>query len=165
MNSDATIEYARSIWGWTMQNEETLATRLQGLEDREAIRALKAYYARCADEKYTDDHHRLPQEAINAITRRQVEATFTEDAVWDGGPQFGRREGREQIYDHLRSGGWNFSLHYFVSPVIELDGDAATRCCHRQDHVLAYGYQRNLPALGPGPHWLLNVTRVAHTRF
>ncbi len=108
-----------------MQTNDTLATRLPALEDREAIRALKAFYARCADTKYTDDHRRLPQEEIDVITRRQVDATFTEDAVWDGGPQFGRREGREAIYDHLRAGGWNFALHYFVSPVVEVAGDTA----------------------------------------
>jgi hypothetical protein len=104
---------------------DTLEKRLRAVEDREAIRALKAYYARCADEKYTDSHERRPQAEIDQIARRQVEATFTQDAVWDGGPQFGRREGREAIYDHLRSGGWNFALHYFVSPVIDLDGDRA----------------------------------------
>jgi hypothetical protein len=104
---------------------DSFEKRLRMVEDREAIRALKAFYARCADEKYTDDHQRREQPEIDAIARRQVDATFTPDAVWDGGPQFGRREGREAIYDHLRSGGWNFALHYFVSPVIELDGDRA----------------------------------------
>jgi len=103
----------------------TLEQRLQRCEDIEAIRALKAYYARCADSKYTDDHRRRPQNEIDAITRRQVEAVFTEDATWDGGPQFGTRSGREAIYQHLRTGGWSFSMHYFVSPVIELNGDTA----------------------------------------
>ena len=103
----------------------SLEQRVQRCEDAEAIRALKAFYARCADSKYTDDHRRKPQEEIDAITRRQVETVFTEDAVWDGGPQFGERSGREAIYQHLRTGGWSFSLHYFVSPVIELNGDKA----------------------------------------
>ena len=103
----------------------SLDDRLQALEDREAIRALKAFYDRCADEKYTDDHHRKPQAEVDAITRRQVDATFTPQAVWDGGTQFGTRDGREAIYDHLRTGGWNFALHYFVSPVITLSGDTA----------------------------------------
>jgi hypothetical protein len=98
----------------------TLEQRMQRCEDFEAIRALKAFYARCADTKYTDDHRRKPQNEIDAITRSQVEAVFTEDAIWDGGPQFGTLSGREAIYQHLRSGGWSFSLHYFISPVIEL---------------------------------------------
>ncbi len=104
----------------------TLEDRLRTVEDHEAIRALKAIYAKCADDKYTDDHRRKPQAEIDAITRRQVEATFTPDAVWDGGAQFGTRDGREAIYDYLRAGSWNFSLHYFVSPVITLNGDTAT---------------------------------------
>lgn len=103
----------------------TIEQRLQSVEDRAAICALKAYYARCADEKYTDDHRRKPQIEIDAIARRQVNATFTEDAIWDGGPQFGVQNGREAIYDGLRRGGWSFALHYFVSPVIEIDGDTA----------------------------------------
>ncbi len=103
----------------------TIEHRLQALEDRAAICALKAFYARCADEKYTDDPRRKPQAEIDAIVRRQVDATFTGDAVWDGGPQFGIQEGREAIYESLRSGGWSFALHYFVSPVIEITGDTA----------------------------------------
>jgi hypothetical protein len=103
----------------------TLEDRLRLLEDHEAIRQLKAFYSHCADSKYTDDHQRKPQPEIDAITRRQVDTVFTEDAVWDGGPQFGQIAGREAIYEHLRSGRWNFALHYFVNPVIEVDGDRA----------------------------------------
>jgi hypothetical protein len=103
----------------------SLEDRLQAVEDHQAICALKAFYAHCADAKYTGDHRRKPQSEIDAITRRRVEATFTEDAVWDGGLQFGIRDGREAIYNHLRAGGWNFALHYFVSPVITLSGDTA----------------------------------------
>lgn len=103
----------------------TLDDRLRRLEDLEAIRQLKAFYSQCADAKYTADHRRRPQDEIDAITRRQVDTVFTPDAVWDGGPQFGRLEGRQAIYDHLRAGRWNFALHYFVNPVITLDGDTA----------------------------------------
>ena len=103
----------------------TLEQRVQRSEDFEQIRALKTFYAHCADAKYTDDHRRKPQAEVDAITRRQVDTVFTEDAVWDGGPQFGARHGREAIYEHLRAGGWSFSLHYFLNPVIELDGDTA----------------------------------------
>ena len=101
-----------------------LEARVRRLEDHDAIRQLKAFYAYCADAKYTDDHHRRPQAEIDAITRRQV-SVFTDDGVWDGGQQFGRAEGREAIYEHLRRGGWSFALHYFVNPLIHVDGDAA----------------------------------------
>ncbi len=103
----------------------TIEARLRALEDRAAICGLKAFYARCGDSKYTEDHRRRPQPEIDAIARRQVDATFTEDAVWDGGAQFGVQTGREAIYQGLRSGGWSFALHYFVSPVIEIAGDTA----------------------------------------
>lgn len=99
--------------------------RLRRIEDFEAIRQLKAFYAKCADAKYTDDHRRKPQAEIDAVTRRQVDGVFTADAVWDGGPQFGEIKGRDAIYDHLRQGRWSFSMHYFVNPHIELDGDVA----------------------------------------
>jgi len=112
----------------TMDGDEvrTLAARVALLEDRAAILQLKAFYAKCADDKYTDDHRRKPQQEIDAITRRQVTAVFTEDAVWDGGGQFGKLEGREAIYQSLRLGAWSFAMHYFVNPVIELRGDEAT---------------------------------------
>jgi hypothetical protein len=107
------------------ESASSLEQRIRRLEDHDAILGLKAFYARCADEKYTDDHRRKPQPEIDAITRRQVDAVFTEDAVWDGGPQFGTIRGREAIYDHLRLGGWSFSMHFYVNPVIALDGDRA----------------------------------------
>ncbi len=108
----------------TPLDDLTLEQRLRRVEDCEAIRALKAFYAHCADAKYTNDHRRKPQDEIDVLTRQQV-AVFTDDGVWDGGPQFGLRRGREEIYRHLRATGWSFALHYFVSPAIELRGDAA----------------------------------------
>ena len=106
-------------------SELTLEQRVQRLEDRDAILQLKAFYAKCADDKYTPDHRRKPQHEIDAITRRQMDAVFTEDAVWDGGAQFGVIRGREAMYEQLRVGGWSFAMHYFVNPVIELRGDEA----------------------------------------
>jgi hypothetical protein len=106
------------------EGASSLERRVQMLEDHEAIRQLKAFYAHCADAKYTGDHRRKPQPEIDAITRRQV-SVFTEDAVWDGGSQFGRVEGREAIYEHLRAGGWSFAMHYFLNPLIEVRGDEA----------------------------------------
>ncbi len=103
----------------------SIEDRLRQVEDYEAIRQLKAFYAKCADSKYTDDHRRKPQPEIDAITRHQVDAVFTDDAIWDGGQQFGEIEGRNAIYDHLRAGRWSFSMHYFLNPHIELDGDSA----------------------------------------
>tara|TARA_R110002074_G_scaffold70267_3_gene163221 strand:+ start:1063 stop:1578 length:516 start_codon:yes stop_codon:yes gene_type:complete len=103
----------------------SIEERLQRVEDVEAIRQLKAFYAKCADSKYTDNHRRKPQAEIDAITRRQVDTVFTADAIWDGGPQFGEITGRDAIYDHLRQGRWSFSMHYFLNPHIELAGNKA----------------------------------------
>lgn len=103
----------------------SIEERLRLVEDYEAIKQLKAFYAKCADSKYTDDHRRKPQAEIDAITRHQVDTVFTEDGIWDGGAQFGEIRGRDAIFAHLRSGRWTFSMHYFLNPHIELQGDRA----------------------------------------
>jgi hypothetical protein len=51
---------------------DSLELRLRAVEDHEAIRALKAFYARRADEKYTESHERRPQAEINVITCRHA---------------------------------------------------------------------------------------------
>ena len=102
----------------------SLEQRTERLEAIEEIKYLKAFYAKCADEKYTDDHQRKPQAEVDAIARDQV-SVFTDDAVWDGGP-FGRFEGMEAIYDNLRKGPWKFAVHMFLLPLIKVDGDRAT---------------------------------------
>jgi hypothetical protein len=96
---------------------------LQELADIVAIQQLKALYAKCADEKYTDDHERKPQAEIDRIAWEQC-SVFTEDALWDGGP-FGVLRGRQAIYDSLRLGPWKFGLHHYLSPLIEVKGDTA----------------------------------------
>lgn len=102
----------------------SIEERIRRLEDIEAIRHLKARYAEYADEKYTDDHRRKPQDELDRIGRLQA-GLFTEDAVWDGGEHFGLCEGREAIYAFVRKGGWSFAMHYFLNPCIDIDGDTA----------------------------------------
>src|SRR5260370_24353836 len=89
------------------------------LADIVAIQRLKAYYAKCADEKYTDDHQRKPQDEVDRIARDQA-SVFTDDALWDGGP-FGMLQGREAIYDNLLLGPWKFALHHYLRPLIDVD--------------------------------------------
>ncbi|MFT0890832.1 nuclear transport factor 2 family protein [Pseudochelatococcus sp. G4_1912] len=96
----------------------------QSLIDIESIKYLKAYYGKYADEKYTADHQRKPQEEIDRLAWLQS-GVFTDDAIWDGGA-FGVLEGRQAIYDNLRTGPWSFGAHYYVSPLIEVDGNKAT---------------------------------------
>lgn len=99
-----------------------LENRLRAVEDRLAILDLKWLYADNADLKYTDDHRRKPQAEIDVHAWRQAEC-FSEDAVWDGGVQFGVQNGRQAIYENLRSGGWAFAVHYFTPLQITLRGD------------------------------------------
>jgi hypothetical protein len=103
----------------------TLEERVQRLEDIEAIRYLKARYARYADEKYTDDHQRKPQAELDLLADLQA-GLFTEDAVWDAGEHFGVCNGRDEIHAFVRKGAWSFAMHYFLNPQIDIHGDNAT---------------------------------------
>lgn len=96
----------------------------QTIVDIEAIKYLKAYYGKYADEKYTNDHQRKNQTEIDRIARLQS-SVFTEDAFWEA-EGFASLEGRAAIYDSLRLGPWSFAVHYYLSPLIEVFGDSAT---------------------------------------
>ena len=101
-----------------------LERRVQRLEDIEEIRKLKALYSKYADDKYTNSHHRKSEDELEKLARLQA-GLFTEDAVWDAGEHFGVYRGREEIYRFVRKGAWTFAMHYFVNPIIEVDGDNA----------------------------------------
>ena len=94
---------------------DDLAARLDRLEAIEAIRVLKARYADVCDTGY------------DPVRMRPF---FTEDAVWDGGPRFGRHEGVDAICEFFAgvSSQITWALHYMIAPVIEVadDGEAAT---------------------------------------
>jgi hypothetical protein len=100
---------------------------LQRLETQEAISAiirLKAWYAECADAKYTDDHHKKPAAELDAIAWKQA-LCFTEDAVWNAGP-FGSLAGRAAVYEYFRTRAWAFTMHMYVNPQIDVRGNVAT---------------------------------------
>jgi hypothetical protein len=95
---------------------EPLARRLDRLESVEAIRALVARYALGAD-------RRNDPEIMGGL--------FSADGVWEA-EGFARYEGRQAIAAGLAAIAAErvlWSLHYMVSPLIELDeaGDGA-RC-------------------------------------
>lgn len=96
--------------GRKSQNPEALALRIQRLEDIEAIKQLKARYARTCDPKHN----------VDSLT-----SLFTEDAVFDVGERYGRYKGRASIREFLSKADaiipWAF--HYMVSPVIEVSSD------------------------------------------
>lgn len=104
---------------------QDLEGRIRALEDIEAIKRLKAAYAHAADAKYTADHRKKPQSDIDHHARIQADL-FTEDAVWDGRPQWEHSVGREAFYAVARTSVWSMATHYFTMPHIEVDGDVAT---------------------------------------
>ena len=91
-----------------------LEERIQALEDIQALKDLKARYAAVCDDKYN------PEEAAKL---------FTEDAVWDGGEDFGVHKGKQAIKDFFKGVSENlvFAVHYFMQPLIEVNksGDTA----------------------------------------
>lgn len=101
----------------------SLESRLQGVEDVQAIHRLKARYAKLVDSR-TPHRKVRSQDEINAAAR-QVAALFTEDGVWDGGKALGIARGREEIYERLRNPSVHFAWHFFVKPEIHVDGDEA----------------------------------------
>jgi hypothetical protein len=88
-----------------------LERRLTRIEDREAIKELKARYCAICD----DDHN------PNKIT-----TLFVEDGIWEGA-EFGKAQGpaaiRElfQTFQKLIS----FSQHMVMNPIIEIEGNRA----------------------------------------
>jgi hypothetical protein len=93
--------------------EGGLDARLARLEAIEAIRELKARYADVCDTGYDP---------------LRMRPFFTEDAVWDGGPRFGRYEGVDAVCDFFAgiSGTIVWALHYMVAPLIDVAEDGRT---------------------------------------
>jgi len=92
---------------------KALEKRIQVLEDIEAIKNLKAAYAAVCDDKYN------PPKAVQL---------FTQDAVWDGGKDFGVHKGRKAIKKFFEGVAQNivFAVHYFLQPVIKINKDGKT---------------------------------------
>jgi len=113
-----------------MARLEELAASVAALEARLAaaeavleIQRLKARYAALIDERYTRDGAK-PEADVARIADAAAQL-FAPDAVWDGGERLGRWQGRDAIRERFLSPTLKFTLHYFLNPVIEVDGDAA----------------------------------------
>jgi ketosteroid isomerase-like protein len=93
---------------------QALEHRIRRLEDVEAIRQLKAHYARLCDNQYDPD---------------ALASLFTEDAVWDGS-QLGVHRGRDEIRAFFAgvSQQIQWAFHLVIAPEIEVDprGETAT---------------------------------------
>jgi hypothetical protein len=104
--------------------EETvraLEARLARLEAAEEIRLLKARYGELVDARYGCDGPR-PRAEIEPLAR-QIAELFSEDAVWDGGPELGIHRGRAAIRARFLEPTLRFSWHCFAKPRIEVSGD------------------------------------------
>jgi ketosteroid isomerase-like protein len=92
---------------------QELAARIQRLEDIEALKQLKARYARGCDPKHKIDF---------------LMSLFTEDAVFDVGERYGRYEGKPAIRKFLEGADaiipW--ALHNMIAPVVEVAQDGKT---------------------------------------
>ena len=116
-----------------------LEARLQGTEDREAIKTLIVDYARACDQG-NDPTLLAP--------------LFTDDAVWEC-EGFGRYEGRARLCAALKGIAgekiW-WSLHYMISPRIEIDAN------NTRATVFWYLWESaTIPegdANEPKPHWV-----------
>jgi len=93
----------------------TLEERVQRLEDIEAIRRLKIRYAALCDAQYDPDG---------------LASLFTDDAVWDGGSDFGVHQGKQAIHAFFAgvSKQITFALHFMIGHAIDIapSGDEAS---------------------------------------
>lgn len=97
----------------TKSDLENLTARLQRLEDITAIEHLLVRYAKASD-KNNDPELMLP--------------LFTADGALDVGSGYGRFQGREVLREFFAgtSGIISWSLHYNISPHIEIGPDGRT---------------------------------------
>ena len=85
----------------------TLEERVQRLEDIEDIRRLKIRYAQFCDTQYDPDG---------------IASCFTDDAVWDGGSEFGVHQGKQAIHAFFAGASKQitFALHYMIGHAIDI---------------------------------------------
>ncbi len=102
---------------------EALETRLAQVEAHQAILNLKSEYGALADARYTRKGPK-PQAEIDEVAERLANL-FTEDAVWEGGGDLGRCEGRDAIRERLRRPTLQYSWHFFVKPEIRIEAGRA----------------------------------------
>jgi hypothetical protein len=113
------------------------------LKDLEAIRTLKAQYARLADDVFANP---------GPATATALADIFTQDGILDLGP-FGRYEGRAALlnaFENILPQGTAWSIHYIVSPILEVDdhNDA-----HGSWYFLIFAQPRVQPPPAPAPIW------------
>ena len=114
----------------TMTTVEELAAQVTALQRRVdecesvlQLQALKARYGQLVDQRFASG--RVVDDATLEKVTGDAASLFTVDGTWDGGPGLGIATGRAAIASRLREPTLSFSLHLFVKPQIEVDGDRA----------------------------------------
>ena len=128
-----------------------LEARLAEVEAVQSIHRLKARYGATTDRRYTGTGL-VARDQLEPLAR-EIAGMFTETAVWDGGEQLGKVEGRAAIYENFLKSQLHFAWHFFVKPRIEVDGDTA----HGSWDIFAPCTARN-----GKPYWM---TGVEHDRY
>jgi hypothetical protein len=100
-----------------MCEDQSLAKRIQWLEDIEAIRKLQAIYGHYCDKGWND----------KGMYCKEVTALFTEDATWESPIMGIYAKGRDEIAQMFEDMdvGYEFFMHSFSNPIIDVDGDTA----------------------------------------
>lgn len=108
-----------------MATIDDLEKRVQGLEDLEAIKKLKAKYGQLCDDRYDLQTMTMKKGADLDAIARQIANLYSEDGVWDGGEKLGIAQGREEIFQRFKESAFKFAVHYFVMPDITIEGNKA----------------------------------------
>ena len=94
-----------------------LESRVRRLEDLEAIRDITARYGHSVSRGF----------AGRGIDWALFSSVFTDDAVWNSEFMKIHVTGRDAIVEDMhKQDGTGASVHAFINPVIDLDGDTAT---------------------------------------
>lgn len=142
--------------------------------DHMAILDLKARYAYFADHKYDAARRRRKSQARLDRAARAQAACFTRDALWEGGRDFGKRlSGRAALFAFFRGGPWRFAMHFYVAPIIEIDGDRARgwwrlwqlAVPQGSDDALFFAAATTEEYRREGAGWLHSAVRFDHTHF
>ncbi len=93
-------------------DELSIEEKIHRLYAIEEIKNLKAVYCSYCDDQYDPNG---------------LASLFTENAIWDGGSEFGRHEGREAIKHFFAGVSANilFAAHLVMNPIIKVSGDRA----------------------------------------